>query len=888
MHLVVTPHLQWPQWQQQQVACALWLLLVVVAGSHAVTPAAAAGAAVVVYVSPAGSDSAACGSIATAPCASLNASLTQAQGAASPSYTTLRLLLPAPACAAPVHGDYDFAINATLQLANVTIQAFNNQCARKPVLRCLQPVTAFEVSTVASATLHGLRVVGCGPGYVPSVGGGATAATAATLHPGRDGGVLRITPHPQPIAVTINDCEFDGNSAMRGAVVAAAGAARVQFTNCSFTNNWAGQAGGVSLGVQEARIDFDSCWFGDAAMPGTHLPPLSCEHTQSAAFPPDDGTSASACNATNPGVTLTLPNATATQRIYHRKGGADPTCLWRLRAPTGSALRLVFCDNSWGAPFAFSSCTASGLVVHARDPSSGLTLCVSPLPPLANVLVLASSKPLTSRSCLLTLAFSYKGCGIALPIVSPSGAMDLSITLGNVLYDTDFSASISATSANGATYNTSFGGSMALFNASSTSITDTTIAGSAAGGGGGGFALLANQASLTTSGNAVHLSHCSVTGGEGGALLVQDTAQVLLQATNLSQCVADTGGLAALTGGASFRAVGAVWLARGQALRAGAIAASGTAAVMLERATIASHTVSSTAGALWIRESATVDATHCTFTENAAPASSGGAVLLGDDAQARFQACTFHANAADFGAGVYISGSARTNTTECTFTANVANRFGGALHTTQAAGLVDRNSYYADNRASKGAVLALGQSGAEPATATFINTTAAYNTAQNGGVVSVPFGGGAVLTIRNCTMQHNTALSLGGAGGVIDVAGRGISIAVTDTVLRYNSAAVGGGGVMRLRGQSRSSPLNQATFTRVIMQYNSAGSTTSGGGVMALDGSLGGSIDVTLRACTVSHNTAKAKAAVASINSNVLFTGKGGPAPLEQQTRSVN
>ena len=222
--------------------------------------------------------------------------------------------------------------------------------------------------------------------------------------------------------------------------------------------------------------------------------------------------------------------------------------------------------------------------------------------------------------------------------------------------------------------------------------------------------------------------------------------------------------------------------------------------------------------------------TGCTFTDNTAGRSGGGAYTNGT---ATLIDCMFMSNTAQtFGGGAYFnSGKATATLMNCDFIGNTATNAGGGAFfffgTTGTAMLTGCN--FMDNTSTTGAG---GGANFNTNTPTLTGCTFTGNTAQT-------FGGGASFgrgTLTDCSFTDNTATTSIGGGAFFGGEGT-----LTRCNFTSNTSSSSGGGMYVSQ---------EATMTGCTFMGNT--STTSNGGGAFISGIA------TLKTCAFTSNTAEA------------------------------
>jgi len=146
--------------------------------------------------------------------------------------------------------------------------------------------------------------------------------------------------------------------------------------------------------------------------------------------------------------------------------------------------------------------------------------------------------------------------------------------------------------------------------------------------------------------------------------------------------------------------------------------------------------------------------TNCTFSANRAEY--GGGMYNGYASLATVTNCTFSANTANRDGGGMFNRLSSPTFTNCTFSANTANGVGGGMYNSDSSSAAVTNCSFSANRAYDGGGVYNFYS-----SRTFTNCTFSANTADRygGGMYN---GYASLATVTNCTFSANTASSGGG------------------------------------------------------------------------------------------------------------------------------
>jgi predicted outer membrane repeat protein len=190
---------------------------------------------------------------------------------------------------------------------------------------------------------------------------------------------------------------------------------------------------------------------------------------------------------------------------------------------------------------------------------------------------------------------------------------------------------------------------------------------------------------------------------------------------------------------------------------------------------------------------------RCAFIRNSAPA--GGAVWLDKSHPARFDSCTFTDNTAtatdggaiaqEFGGdlqGIVISGG--------TFTGNTAARHGGAIRCTGWSGALEvTNAHFTDNEAGfQGGAISIDRQSLAIADCTFTSNRAHEPTYEGGGAIFAFFSPEAspANTVFRSVFSGNSTPGRGGAIAFY----YGVATGISDCTFAGNSAGHLGGAVV--------------------------------------------------------------------------------------------
>jgi hypothetical protein len=195
--------------------------------------------------------------------------------------------------------------------------------------------------------------------------------------------------------------------------------------------------------------------------------------------------------------------------------------------------------------------------------------------------------------------------------------------------------------------------------------------------------------------------------------------------------------------------------------------------------------------------SPTID--NCTITGNTSPGTGGGGILCLSSSSPAINNCTITQNHASKGAGINCISSSSPTITNCTITNNVADmgnsNSGGGIYLLNYSDAIIKNCNISGNEVYEGSGGGIYSSKSSPTiTDCAINNNIIYNTstASLGGGISLV--GSSSATITDCTINNNIIhgeSTCTGAG----VAASSSTAVIKKTYIQGNSSDFGGGGI---------------------------------------------------------------------------------------------
>lgn len=222
--------------------------------------------------------------------------------------------------------------------------------------------------------------------------------------------------------------------------------------------------------------------------------------------------------------------------------------------------------------------------------------------------------------------------------------------------------------------------------------------------------------------------------------------------------------------------------------------------------------------------------------------SRGGGIFALDSSTAVIGNCTFSANSADLGGGIY-GGNSDFSVLGCIFISNEATDGGGVYVEGAMPSII--NCTFDGNEATHGGGMFVGNT-----SPSIVNCAFLSNAADQGGGVAKSFGGNPQFT--NCEFSQNFAMMTGG-GLYVGAAG----VTLTDCIIDGNIALDDGGGMWN--GSQAST-----TATNSVFSGNLAGA--NGGGL------YNEFADIDLSTCTFNDNAADNGGGMYSISAAPVLT----------------
>ena len=387
-----------------------------------------------------------------------------------------------------------------------------------------------------------------------------------------------------------------------------------------------------------------------------------------------------------------------------------------------------------------------------------------------------------------------------------------------------------------------------VLNFGTLTLTDCTVSGNTSSGTGGG---IMNTGTLT-------LDHTTVTNNStkqaGGGIYSSNSL-------TLTDCTISDNTTAA-NGGGVYNAAYATASLTGTTVSGnsgsfgGGIDSGYKSTITLSDCTISGNSASGSAAGLLVDYYAMATLTGCTISGNTASNDGGGIVDAGTLA---ISDSTIENNNAVNGVGLYLTRYGSATLTDCAVTDNTGsatNGLGGGVISLGKLTMVD-STVTGNTAAFGGGILNLY------GTLTLTDCTISGNSALYGAGI-YQYSGTATLT--GTTISDNTILSGSGSGGGIYSNGHS-TLTLTNCTISGNSALSAGGGLLN-------SGYSTAALTNTTISDNTA--ATNGGGLYNVNYGA-----VTLTNCTVSGNTANA-------NGGGLYNGFYASATLTNTTISGN
>lgn len=247
----------------------------------------------------------------------------------------------------------------------------------------------------------------------------------------------------------------------------------------------------------------------------------------------------------------------------------------------------------------------------------------------------------------------------------------------------------------------------------------------------------------------------------------------------------------------------------------------------------------------------------CVFSNNACPTNNGGGMYVepGSVGTSTVLRCTFIANFATNGGGLFIARFGKTIVDDCWFHTNIAVLSGGGIYDAeQGSATIITGCVFTCNVASNlgGGVYFYG---------TMTHSTLASNVAYEGGGVycrglltncyisnniATNLNGGGIYVaagvgVKNCVIARNKTLrfvSNDGGGGIY--VGAGTTVIIQDCIIEENTTVSCGGGAY----------LNSGTVRNCLIRNNSAAGARGGGGIRI------GTAGPVISGCTIVSNHA--------------------------------
>eukprot|EP00210_Caulerpa_lentillifera_P003967 g3786.t1 len=247
-------------------------------------------------------------------------------------------------------------------------------------------------------------------------------------------------------------------------------------------------------------------------------------------------------------------------------------------------------------------------------------------------------------------------------------------------------------------------------------------------------------------------------------------------------------------------------------------------------------------GSLYLRDSNSINISHCSFIDNKADAY-GGVIYMEKQSKVFFWSLEFHNNSAQYGGAIYVFTSSNGTIFNSNFTNNTASVDGGAINVQTNSFLELSNLVFSRNRASNGGAVFVFDSITLMESITFIS-----NNALCGGAL---FSSNSTTNVTNSTFEANHVKEFGGA-----VYLKESNATFQNTIMHLNEAIEDCGGICA----AEVSHLEARNF---IVQSNFAGN--EGGGIGIKNGS-----SILCYSCEISNNSANSGAGMHVYSNNTV------------------
>ena len=801
----------------------LVLTMCVVALAHGLPCVDAAARAEVVLVAWNGTDTAACGTTTAQPCASLVYAVTT-RAAATASVLVLRAPATMAAAAAgvddgsvgvedaglsrlaaPFLNSSDLVVNATIVVPPTTVSlriaAADDGDAPDAGAWPARTYPSLAVSPLAPEDTTPLTTLWCAPGTGRLLVANTTSSPTPTPPQtvvvenlavtgcgdvSLAGGVAWVAGNVRASFVGV---DLFANHAAVGGVVAASGRAVVNVSRTHAFRNVANGTGGVVAAWGNATVDMSACGVGyprgvaaprsDAGTAADLFDPLSttCPSIPANMPAPPAGQCAGVHN-----VTVLTYNATREQlrqdggeagypMLLHRGAkfypSPAPACVWELRVPRGSGLRLEFCNYPDDAMPDFVQC-ADGHDLTVTDGVTGQVLRAGCAP----------LTPIVAASHVVRVQYSIRGDAV-LNKATATFAARFAPAYGNVASGDALPTVMHNDLDNGDGSGGSSGSGDGI------SMGGGNGAGGVASGGAGGAVLVAGNAVLRVD-NTTFVS--SFAGGAGGDVAV----------TGVGMGVGVGVGVGAGAGGAaSVITVSRTTSVGGTSAYGGSVWVGGNASADVSDSTVAQGVASAWGGGMAVTHRGRLQLRRVTHTTCGAVEGGGGVAVL-DDAAAHAVACDWRGGMTNVGGGGVACGGGGAAAQVVVSTSRLRRHAlptsvttsGGAVWVSSSCRVALHASDLSDNSAKNGGALAVAHDGG---VLNVTGSTMVSNRASRaGGVLAMTAGSAA---FRGCHMELNQAPSQNGGFGDLRGAAR---VSVVDSTLHRHTAK-GMGGVLFLR-----------------------------------------------------------------------------------------
>lgn len=374
------------------------------------------------------------------------------------------------------------------------------------------------------------------------------------------------------------------------------------------------------------------------------------------------------------------------------------------------------------------------------------------------------------------------------------------------------------------------GGGLMIWPSGSAKISNTSFMRNLADEGGAIFADGTPSATGTPQGSTLELFNSDLGSNtaflKGGGLYLDENATAIIDSSEIiGNTSNDFGGGIYING--AFNEGGKLTLTNSQvdlnlSGSGGGVFVDQTGEADISNTTFSTNTAIQDGGALFVSENATAIVDAVQIVNNTATNSGGGIFVESDFGVGGTITLTnsqIEQNQADSGGGLFVSSAGNADIRNTTFDTNEALGDGGAIFVMTQAKIDIAGSTFTNNKALNAGAMYIESGDFDGATVNIDTSTFSQNQAEFGGAIvsiSEPFGegnpGGNVLTIKNSTIDNNTATQFGGA---MILGGQDSIVNIINSTISSNNATAAAGIAVNV---------SQLNVTNSTIAFNKASS----------------------------------------------------------------